>query len=258
MKLGLVVALKAEARALLGRGPWRSSGGRKVRNVGLGGGGELLAVLSGVGMKNALSAARWLVGSGPDALVILGIAGGLSPEVKPGEIVIAEKVIQEEDGAEWFADGAVVKSACEALKGASLQVRSGAVITTATATLSAGEKKKLYRRSGAIAVDMESAAVAKVAAKAGIPFFVMRAVSDTAGLSVSRDIYDCLDMEGGVRSRALMNNILRRPSMVQEMLVLRKGFKSGLSALEAGWGVLVKGGLISSSFAPPRSHGGKV
>ncbi|MFQ5442363.1 MAG: hypothetical protein ACE5EB_06535, partial [Thermodesulfobacteriota bacterium] len=222
---------------------------RKVRSVGLGGGDDLFAVLSGVGAEKARSAARWLIGSGADALLSIGIAGGLSPDVKPGDIVIAEKVIGEETGAIWRADGAVVKSACETLKGSSLQVLSGAVITTARPTLSAGEKEDLYMRSGALAVDMESAAVARAAAKAGVPFFAMRAVSDEAGRSVSRDIYDCLDEEGGVRSRTLMNNILRRPSMVQEMLGLRTGFKSGLSALEAGWGALVKHG-ITSSFVP--------
>ncbi|GMR04814.1 MAG: hypothetical protein BMS9Abin23_0725 [Thermodesulfobacteriota bacterium] len=240
MKLGLVVALKAEARALLGRGRWASAGGRKVKSVSLPGGDELITVISGVGKQKALSAAQWLVETAPGALLSLGLAGGVNPEVKPGDVVIAEKVIEEGKGPVWRADGLVVGSACEALKSSSLRVRSGAVVTTSLPALSVEDKKTIYMRDHALAVDMESAAVAKAAELAGLPLFVMRAVSDGPGQSISREIFDCLDEEGGVNPGAFLRNTLKRPAMLQEAFGLRKGFNAGLSSLATAWETLVQ------------------
>ena len=82
--LGLVVALRAEARAVLGRKHWKRVHGRVIQRSCLPDGTSLICVCSGVGIEKALSSARWLVREGAAALAILGgYPGDFTRSLKP-------------------------------------------------------------------------------------------------------------------------------------------------------------------------------
>ena len=59
--------------------------------------------------------------------------------------------------------------------------RSGRLLTSARSVGSVEDKAALFERTGAVAVDMESAAIAEVAEQHGLPFLAVRVVVDSAG-----------------------------------------------------------------------------
>ncbi len=247
MSIGLVIAMKAEAHALFGRGRWKGGDGEGVYTLkGAGGpeGGSINVALSGVGQKRAAAGASLLLQEGADALLGLGISGGLSPELKAGDLVLASAVM-DEGGEIHGLDKGAVEFASKALDNNGISVRQGPIISTEKPLLDGSAKKKFYQKTGALAIDMESAGLASVAAKKGVPFFIMRAVSDEAGEAVSPELYACLDEKFGVvRPGQLLGNCIRRPAMVKEMMRLRRSYNLALSNLGRGWRVLEKAGLL--------------
>ena len=106
----------------------------------------------GPGAANARRAAQALIAEGCDALVSFGVAGGLDPKLRPGDIVRDR-------------------------------------IHDATAPVaSPAEKARLFRDTGAVAVDMESEAIAKVARAAKARFAAVRAIVDPAERGLPRAI----------------------------------------------------------------------
>ncbi|MGH3116104.1 MAG: hypothetical protein ACRDQ2_03160 [Gaiellales bacterium] len=138
--LTLACALEVEERAARG-------GGAEAARVGLG------ATLP-------LPAGR---------LVSFGLAGGLVPGLEPGMLLTARKVVDTEGHTLWEGEPLRVPGALTAVLCA-----SPAVVDDP------GARHTLAERSGAVAVDMESAALAASGRLAG----VVRAVSDTPGLPV--------------------------------------------------------------------------
>jgi len=156
--------------------------------------------------------------------------------------VLAGKVINE-NGAEYEAAGEALGLASKILTAKSFSVRQGPVISTKTPLFNGSVKKKCYEKTGALAVDMESAGMASVASRKGKPFFIMRVVCDDALQAISPELYECLDADGEVRAGQLLGKCLRRPAMVREMMTLRRSYNLALSTLGRGWRVLEKAGF---------------
>ncbi|HMC38313.1 MAG TPA: 4-hydroxy-3-methylbut-2-enyl diphosphate reductase, partial [Acidimicrobiales bacterium] len=146
---------------------------RAVRR-GLPPGAGLDVVRTGMGPVRAARAAAELGRSGrPDALAVAGVAGGLEPGVAPGTIVVADRVLD--------ADGGVVAVLASApllageLSRAGLPVQVGAVVSARRVVR--GPERAAWRRTGALAVDTETAYA--LAAGWDIPTAVVRVVADT-------------------------------------------------------------------------------
>lgn len=159
----------------------------------------------------AVAAAERLVRLGVPALLSFGLAGGLDPALRAGQVLIPAWVL---DGAErWAVDPALAArfgSADGGLYG------SGTVLETAAA------KRRLHLETGAVAVDLESAAVARAAAAAGIPFAVLRAVCDPAGRDLPAAARAALDGAGGIVALRVAASVLRRPGQIPALLGLAR------------------------------------
>lgn len=260
MSSGLVVALKSEARAMLGRGgsweetPEREKGRRifPLKRVHCGDGGQLLATLSGVGLEKAALAADFLVDQGVGSLISVGLAGGLDPHLTAGDIIIASSVLGKDDGR-YNASGEALDFASKTLEEKGLSARQGLIVSTSMAVLDEAAKKALHEKTGALAVDMESGGVAAAAAKRGLPLFVMRVICDEAADGISADLYECLGEDGRVRPGRLLGSCLKRPSMVTDMMRLRRSFNLALSNMGRSWQALLQGGFLQ--FFPKKPGG---
>jgi len=246
---GLVVALKAEARAILGRGRWEGGTGCAKRSLPLKrlplpDGFEVMATLSGMGREKAAAGAEFLAGKGVSSLISVGLAGGLSPDMKAGEIILASTII-DEYGGEFNSTFVALDFASEILEENGLKSRQGLLVSTEKALLDVAAKSALYEKTGALAIDMESVGVAAAAAKSGLPFFVMRVVCDEADESISNDLYECLGEGGEVKTGRLIGSCLKRPSMVAEMMGLRRSYVLALSTMGRAWKILLQEGLLS-------------
>lgn len=246
--LGLVVALAVEAHSLLGRRHWRRIDQRPIYYRDLDDGTRLICICSGMGMDNAFSAALWLIDQGVTGLAIMGVAGGLDPALKTGDLVLADMVFEDRGKKDpiWNADPICAELALGALAARGIPVKRGSIITTRRAVITVDEKKTLYKQSRALAVDMESAAVARAAGQAGLPFFVLRAICDAANQSVSGDLFHSLDANGNVQFPILLGKLLRRPSLAVELLHMRKLFVTSLYTLKNGWRVLITNNWVET------------
>jgi adenosylhomocysteine nucleosidase len=239
-KLGLVVALPSEGRTLAGR-CWQIVEGRQVCRESSAGGGQLIWVRSGIGYERAREAACWLVGQGVTALGVLGVSGGLSLDLVPGRLVVASLVVDAVDGG----SGATLalrdsNSLLGALRRAGEEAVGGSIVTVAEPVLEPERKGLLGRRWGALAVDMESAAVARIAAEAGLGLFALRAICDPVERQVPLALYNMIDEVGGLRINVLLVELLRRPQLIIDLLAMQRDFSRALKTLRRGGRVVIK------------------
>jgi adenosylhomocysteine nucleosidase len=191
-KSAFVVGFEAEARVA------RLSGWQ----VGIGGGTT----------EGAVRAARRLIAAGATGIVSFGFAGGLDPTLSAGTLVVAEAV--SANGNVWPAD----RTLSRCLGGITGHLALGLDRVVA----SADEKRHLNRKTGAALVDMESGAVASVAAEAGVPFAVLRAICDPADRALPPAALVALNSAGRVAAIRLAMSILAGPGQLGALLGLAR------------------------------------
>jgi len=262
VRLGLVVALPQEARALTRvmagarreEKPGRASPCPLHLLTGALAGQTVVMAWAGAGAGCAAGAAGALLQRGADALLAVGFAGALSPALRPGDLLAATEVIDPEGGrwpadAEWLAalgDGAGVNDRCLMEEAASITImikikiksrrtlpapnrnrnlnrdratihrplHLGKLVTAPRVVAAASEKRRLGEQTGALAVDMESAAVAQCAAAAGVPMVALRAITDSADENLPLDFELCFDPDGQFHPTRLIGLLARRPLAV--------------------------------------------
>ncbi len=215
--IGIITPMRAEFAACTGRlaqperiatGPFETVGGTIAARRGR-------VCLCGIGKTAAAAAAQWLIDS-LDVKVILvcGAAGSLVPQLKLGDVIFGEEVVQADCGI-WADEGfcftgtvresdpgltfdaaypaseallAAARSARDESTGISYEVVPGRIVTCDQATFSRQRREELAMRFSALAVEMEGAAVAQVAQINHLPCLVLRAISDEIdfGLNATR------------------------------------------------------------------------
>jgi adenosylhomocysteine nucleosidase len=90
---------------------------------------------------------------------------------------------------------------------------------------SASEKHALADGSGAIAADMESAAIGGVAREAGLPWIVVRAVSDAADTVVPASVVGAIDGAGVLSLARLLGALVRNPGDIAALPALARGMQ---------------------------------
>jgi 4-hydroxy-3-methylbut-2-en-1-yl diphosphate reductase len=159
---------------------------------------------TGMGPAKSRAAAEALRSEHASGLIVLGFCGGLDEQSRPGEVIVAEEVLASADeGHEAVrADCHGAEQLARALGGAGLTVRRGAIV--GVGKIATGARREQLRAAGALAVDMESAWLARGAA--GRPFAVVRVVLD----SPSHELFRVQAVAGAVRAA----RTLRRASAV--------------------------------------------
>ena len=197
--IGIVVGLEAEARMAR---HWTAA-------IAVGGGDA----------EGATRAANSLAAHpGITAMLSFGLAGGLDPALRPGDIVIPWRIVGAEGS--WATDPALC-TALGGLTGHSL-LGEGTVLATAAA------KQAARAATGADAVDLESAAVARAATLHRLPFAALRAVCDHAGRSLPRAAVVALDRSGKIAALRVLGAALSRPWELAALLGVARD--AGLAA----------------------------
>lgn len=186
--------------------------------------GGTVIQLSGVGPRRAEMAGKNLLGHGAAALLSWGSAGGLIPTVSPGSLVLPGKVIGA-DQSSYSTDPAWHGRLLDQLKG-SLNVYQGSLAESVTPLKTPTEKRILFERTSAIAVDMESGAVAKVAQEAGVPFMAVRAIADSAEMAIPQSPLKAIDEFGELSLMTLLSGLIRHPAELLDTLRLGWNFRA--------------------------------
>ncbi len=223
--VGIVAALPGEARCLT------SIRARAATPFAVG--TDVLLCVSGIGPTAARAASEALVAAGAEALVSWGVAAGLSVTATPGTLVLADRVIDtpplEPNGPEstkLWADRLAARIP------ATIRVLRGPIGATGR-VLATREEKLVAGSTGAIAADMETAAVAKVADHAGIPWIAVRAISDAADAGLPLSVARAIDPAGRVRLGRLAVGLFKQPADLVKLPALASGYNAALRTLRA-------------------------
>ena len=186
--------------------------------------------VSGIGCAAAAHACVELIERGAEGLVSFGLAGALDPRLEAGAVCLPSEVIGP-DGA-CFLTSPPWRERLAALLAAERPVACGKLLTSSQALDTAAAKDTAHRASGAVAVDMESAAVGQVAARYGLPFIAVRVIVDTAADGVPRAVV-AASGEGHLRIGRLMRGLLQAPQELAPLLRLARRYRVAIRALRA-------------------------
>lgn len=156
----------------------------------------VLLTRGGIGKVNAAMTTTCLLLSGADRVIFTGVAGGVHPDLRVGDIVVSTDLVQHDVDVQalgyapgtipgetptWAADATLREVALASARDvAGVQVVAGRVASGDQFIASQAGVQRLWKEYQAACAEMEGAAVAQVCAKAGVPFVVIRSISDTA------------------------------------------------------------------------------
>jgi adenosylhomocysteine nucleosidase len=106
----------------------------------------------------------------------------------------------------------------------------GQLLTSLHAITAIDAKQSMFRQTGARAVDMESAAIARVAAARGLPFLVARVIVDTAADSLPSSVTAASE-SGELQIWPLMAALARTPAQIIDLIRLARRFRVAHHAL---------------------------
>ena len=193
------------------------------REARIAAGADIVAVVAGSSgrlrerLESTLAGAR--------GIISIGIAGALSPQLRPGDFVVAAAVLAR--GKRFAADSAWSARLIARLPGATLAPIAGTDALIATAA----EKARIYDATGAHAVDMESHIAADVAQKRGVPFAGLRIIADAATSDLPACASVALTPEGKVNLVAVLGSVVKRPGQIPQAIRMARESNAAFAAL---------------------------
>jgi hypothetical protein len=232
--VAVLTAMAREAKPLaaaLGLRPVAVDGGRAW------GGPDTVVAVVGVGPARAASgAARVLSAARPGRVLVVGVAGALSADLDVGEVLAPDLVVDVSSGRSWRPHRQPGRTGAH---------RGGTLATVAAFGDPASPD--------AVAVDMETAAVAQLCDQLDVPWDVLRVISDRPG-AVSPAVAGLVKEDGRVDATALAWLLLRRPAHVRTLLGLRAQLQTALAALTAA----VVADIAASRLRTGTAHNGEA
>ena len=201
MTLGIVCGLLSEKEAL--------------------GTADHLIEISGADPQRAYKGALSLADRGVSALVSVGVAGALSRDCQPGDLLLPSEVVN--------ASGKRMQSA--AFPDHPTAANTAPIYGSDDLIDSAAAKADLAKRTGCASVDMESHAVAKAAGERGLPFYVIRAIADPADQALPPSAAGAVKPDGSIDTFRTVIGLLRRPQDLPHLIALGKQSAKGHQTL---------------------------
>jgi hopanoid-associated phosphorylase len=153
--------------------------------------------------------------AGARGIISFGVAGGLCPSLKPGDVVVASSVVTAKTRYQTHARWS--QSLRNALRRPSSE---GAIFAAEDAVMTVLEKEALFYGAGAVAVDVESGVAAEAAERHDLPFAVLRVILDPAGRSLPLSATVGARDDGSTDPAAVLLSLLRRPGEIGELIRL--------------------------------------
>lgn len=191
--------------------------------------GDVMSAVSGARAAQAEAHAKALIAGGAQALVSFGLAGGLDPALRTGDLVLSAQVIAPDAtirGDTVWAEQMHTRLTTDV-------AHEGAVLGETTVMSTPGTKAEAYARAGALAVDTESMAVARAADAAGLPFIVVRAIADTAAHSVPAYAAAAIDTEGRTQIGAILRGVAANPTSLVTLWTLAAASRAAYATLRS-------------------------
>jgi len=207
--------------------------------------GNCRVQVCGPGPERAGQAAQSLVAEGAGALVSWGCAGALTPELSPGALILPGRILGRDRtfidaDPHWHQAAAALLSARPQT---GLSFHAGLMAEADQPLVTTRAKRAFHEATGALAVDMESAAIGRVASRHGLPFLALRAVSDSADQTLPHTTASLLRPDGRVSPVGIIRALLKGPPEWRRMGEAARGFSAACDRLRklAGAGIVEPG-----------------
>lgn len=177
--------------------------------------------MTGDGATRASRSLQFLFEESPVSLLVgAGVAGALVPSLRAGDLVVSCRVI-DETGEVPPPDALFVARTL------ALGAKPATIVSVAGPLTSSKQKEDLAARVGAsdsalAVVDMESAAWARAAASRGVPYVILRAISDTFDEELPAFLSSCLGSDGSIDRAAVARRLLIHPGALPALLAMRR------------------------------------
>ena len=166
-----------------------------------------------------------------DGVLVLGVAGGVDPDLDTGDLLLADRYALQNGAAQGAGqaikpDSQMLKSAEQAALNLSIPVCNGSALTVDHLVAEPEEREELRTQYQVQSVNMEDYRVAEAAQKAGVPFLSVRVVLDTAGQRLPGYL------PGLAKSPyKVLTNVLLMPWRIPAMLRLKSQLQLGQAVL---------------------------
>ena len=179
-------------------------------------------------LERALSEA---IARGCSGIISFGTAGGLAPDLEPGELIVAESV--SGPFGELHTDAAWSARIVDAFAGTPVErvMRRGRMAGVTAPVKSEAEKRSLHSSTGALAVDMESHIAGAIATARGLPFAVCRAVVDPAWRTLPPAATAGLRDDGTTAIGPILRELMRDPAQLGALLRLASDARAARATL---------------------------
>lgn len=162
---------------------------------------------------------------GARGVISIGIAGGLNPALRTGDVVIASAVATA--GQRIETDPAWRRRLTMLLPRAGTAM----IATAEDIALTPGAKATLFRTTGADAIDLESGIAAELARAHGLPFAVLRVISDETAIGLPAAAAVVLDAAGEVDIAALCLSLVMHPAQLPALMRAASDSRAALREL---------------------------
>ncbi len=146
-------------------------------------------------------------------VLFCGFAGGISPLLEAGDILVATRVMKSGEGIVPVSPPDFLSSC----------YRTGMIVSSGDPVSSPSEKSRFLIETGGDVVDMESAEWLLCASRHGVPAWVVRVVSDAAGEALPPEMMTFVDAQGETSLRGIVKTFLFRPSVIPSIVGLVSG-----------------------------------
>ena len=211
----MLAPMQPELKAIVASGDLQPTANDPVfSHAGTVGDWSVVSLVTSMGPALAREATRRALSAGPlDHVMVVGIAGGLDPELPVGSLFVPSRVQLYPDGPEY---------ATHPLPG---REASGALMTTDGLFDDDAVWRPILDR-GFGAVDMEAAGVAEVCEEAGVPWSVYRGISDRPDEHiVDQAVFGLSKPDGSADPVALAKYLARDPRRAKALANLNRTMK---------------------------------
>jgi adenosylhomocysteine nucleosidase len=180
-------------------------------------------------------------------VISFGVAGGLDPQLKSGDVVLATEVLAGD--ARWLAGLPLNEELIASVGLTNRRIVRGRLAGAETVVAARHIKAALHLETGAAAVDMESHIAADYADKAGLPFAALRVISDPATRALPALAMAAIKPNGGIDLRKVLRGVARNPLAVLDLVSTGIDFNRALRSLRGCRGFLLGGeGLVPADL----------
>ncbi|MCK5828761.1 MAG: phosphorylase [Methylococcales bacterium] len=190
---------------------------------------KTLLTCSGAGSKNAEKASQLLIKKGAKRLISWGCAAALKATLNPGDLMLPKTLITEKQET-ISIDSAWLNHTIDQLS--PFVPQTGLLAESHFIVAASLDKQSINSHSGAIALDMESIAIAQVAIQHNCPVLVIRSIADPVSMSLPKAVSYALNEYGDVILTKLLWFLLTHPTELPGLIKLGLHFKAAKNKLK--------------------------